>query len=69
MNRFFALCAILLTAASCATTDRSSSVERMYVIDCGENRTNDVSRWTPGVNVASLAPSATIAISSGMPKA
>ena len=51
MNRFFALCAIILTAASCATTDRSSSVERMYVINCGENRTNDVSRWTPGVNV------------------
>lgn len=23
----------------------------MYVIPCGENRTSDVSRWTPGVNV------------------
>ena len=51
MSRIFSLAVVLLTAASCATTDRSSSVERMYVINCGENRTNDVSRWTPGVNV------------------
>lgn len=30
---------------------QQGAVERLYVIDCGENRTNDVSRWTPGVNV------------------
>ena len=28
-----------------------SGVQRMYVINCGENHTNDLSRWTPGLNV------------------
>ena len=27
------------------------SVERVFVINCGENHVKDVSRWTPGVNV------------------
>jgi glyoxylase-like metal-dependent hydrolase (beta-lactamase superfamily II) len=26
-------------------------VERMYVIECGENHVKDLSRWTPGANV------------------
>jgi N-acyl homoserine lactone hydrolase len=43
---------ILLLLAACATpTQQPTGLERMYVINCGENRTNDVSRWTPGVNV------------------
>ena len=43
---------IFLLLAACATpTQQTSGVERMYVINCGENHTNDVSRWTPGVNV------------------
>lgn len=43
---------ILLLLAACATpTEQTTGVERMYVIDCGENHTNDLSRWTPGVNV------------------
>jgi glyoxylase-like metal-dependent hydrolase (beta-lactamase superfamily II) len=42
---------VLLAAACAGTQQKTSSVDRMYVIDCGENRTNDVSRWTPGVNV------------------
>jgi glyoxylase-like metal-dependent hydrolase (beta-lactamase superfamily II) len=29
----------------------AGGVERMYVLGCGENRTSDVSRWSPGVNV------------------
>jgi glyoxylase-like metal-dependent hydrolase (beta-lactamase superfamily II) len=42
----------LLLLAACATpTPQTSGVDRMYVISCGENHTNDVSRWTPGVNV------------------
>jgi glyoxylase-like metal-dependent hydrolase (beta-lactamase superfamily II) len=33
--------------ASCATTaDRPASVERMYVIDCGENHVKDMARWS-----------------------
>ena len=47
---------VFMLLASCAgTVGRGASVERMYVIDCGENRTNDVSRWTPGVNVGKPA--------------
>lgn len=43
---------VLLLLAACATpTEQTTGVERMYVINCGENHTNDVSRWTPGVNV------------------
>ena len=42
---------VLLIAACATPGGGGGTVERMYVIDCGENRTNDVSRWTPGVNV------------------
>ena len=42
---------VLLLAACASAPEKTASVERMYVIDCGENRTGDVSRWTPGVNV------------------
>jgi N-acyl homoserine lactone hydrolase len=42
---------VLLILAGCASLNEPAAVDRMYVINCGENRTNDVSRWTPGVNV------------------
>jgi N-acyl homoserine lactone hydrolase len=29
----------------------SASVERLYVLNCGEGRAGDQSRWSPGVNV------------------
>jgi glyoxylase-like metal-dependent hydrolase (beta-lactamase superfamily II) len=29
---------------------RSGGLQRMYVLDCGENQTNDLSRWSPGFN-------------------
>jgi glyoxylase-like metal-dependent hydrolase (beta-lactamase superfamily II) len=42
----------MLLLAACATPgQQTSGVERMYVINCGENHVKDVSRWTPGVNV------------------
>ena len=31
--------------------ERQSGVQRMYVFNCGESKVEDVSRWTPGVNV------------------
>ncbi len=31
--------------------ERGGGVQRMYVFDCGINQTNDLSRWSPGVNV------------------
>ena len=42
--------AVLL--ASCAQTPSvpRSGLQRMYVFDCGENQTNDVSGWSPGEN-------------------
>jgi glyoxylase-like metal-dependent hydrolase (beta-lactamase superfamily II) len=42
--------ALLLTACAGAP-DRGASVDRMYVINCGENHVKDVSLWTPGINV------------------
>ena len=42
---------IFLLAACAGTAERPASVERMYVIECGENHVKDLSRWTPGVNV------------------
>ena len=41
----------VLLAACASTTEQTSGVDRMYVINCGENHVKDVSRWTPGVNV------------------
>ena len=43
----------VLLAAGCAQSpgERKGTVQRMYVLNCGESRTTDVSRWSPGVNV------------------
>lgn len=50
--RLMAAAAAAVLLASCATPGGpASGVERMYVIDCGENHVTDLSRWTPGVNV------------------
>ena len=40
-----------LLAGACATPTPQTGLDRMYVINCGENHVKDVSRWTPGVNV------------------
>jgi glyoxylase-like metal-dependent hydrolase (beta-lactamase superfamily II) len=44
-------------AGGCAgvTGERQGTVERMHVFNCGESRVDDVSRWTPGVNVGKPA--------------
>jgi N-acyl homoserine lactone hydrolase len=49
MSRFSAF--FLLLAACATPTQQPGGVERMYVINCGENHVKDVSRWTPGVNL------------------
>jgi glyoxylase-like metal-dependent hydrolase (beta-lactamase superfamily II) len=46
-----ALAGAALLAACAGSGERPASVERMYVIECGENHAKDLSRWTPGVNV------------------
>jgi len=49
-----------LFAASCSTVDTVSSsrptVERLYVLDCGEGMAGDLSRWTPGMNAGQQMP-------------
>lgn len=46
----FALALLLLISCAQTSGDRTGGVERMYIIDCGENHVTDLSRWTPGVN-------------------
>ena len=47
---------LLLLVAGCAGVEqRPASVERMFVINCGENHVKDLSRWTPGVHVGEPA--------------
>lgn len=56
MKGNLALCVAALALSACATPEKpAGTVDRMYVIPCGENHTNDVSRWTPGVNVGKPA--------------
>ena len=44
--------AAALAAGGCAQMPgQPAAVERMYVINCGENHVKDLSRWTPGENV------------------
>lgn len=47
------LCVVLLgvAAASLGGPVFAAAVDRMYVLECGESRTSDVSNWSPGVNV------------------
>jgi len=39
-------CAPMSTAPAPAPAPSPAAVERLYAIDCGENRTTDLSRWT-----------------------
>jgi len=53
--------AITLATAS-VTAWAAGSVERMYVLECGQSKTKDVSaNWSPGVNVGVAPSSATTA--------
>lgn len=51
MRTLATLSLALLLAACGGLETRTASVERMYVIPCGENHTKDLSRWTPNENV------------------
>jgi len=43
--------AVILAGAAYAADPPRRTVDRMYVLECGESKTNDVSNWSPGVNV------------------
>jgi len=49
MKKLLLLTALLLSG--CSAWGPKPPVERMYVIECGENHVKDLSRWTPGQNV------------------
>ena len=49
--RPFAYAGLLLLAACASAPSSPPAVERMYVIDCGENHAKDLSLRTPGANV------------------
>jgi len=52
LTRILASFAIVICLGSCAQMSaQKNGVQRMYVFNCGESTVNDVSRWTPGVNV------------------
>jgi glyoxylase-like metal-dependent hydrolase (beta-lactamase superfamily II) len=46
-----ALLSILWLGAMPARADDAQGVQRLYVLNCGENDTKDVSMWSPGVDV------------------
>ena len=43
----------LTLSAGCASVhdQQQAAVQRMYVFNCGESKVDDVSRWSPGINV------------------
>lgn len=51
MKKLLSILAALLLAGCAHVFEKPGKVERMYVIECGENHVKDLSRWTPGQNV------------------
>ena len=45
------LIVLALCMNSLAVFAQTSTAERLYVFDCGEAATIDVSRWSPGVDI------------------
>jgi glyoxylase-like metal-dependent hydrolase (beta-lactamase superfamily II) len=48
----FALAAValLMSADVASAQSEKTGVERVYILNCGEGATSDISRWSPGVN-------------------
>jgi glyoxylase-like metal-dependent hydrolase (beta-lactamase superfamily II) len=47
--RLALIAALTLSSPAAAQSDKAG-VERLYILNCGEGTTSDVSRWTPGMN-------------------
>src|SRR2546422_1922649 len=43
--------AALSVAAAAASAQTRSGVDKLYILNCGEGVSGDISRWSPGVNV------------------
>jgi N-acyl homoserine lactone hydrolase len=55
-SRYIAiLCLTIFSGCAGVPAERHGTVERMYVFNCGESRVDDLSRWTPGLNVGKPA--------------
>jgi glyoxylase-like metal-dependent hydrolase (beta-lactamase superfamily II) len=50
MARILSVLSLLLLVA-CPTVQQTATVDRIYVINCGENHAKDLSAWTPGAHV------------------
>jgi glyoxylase-like metal-dependent hydrolase (beta-lactamase superfamily II) len=49
---FAAIVAVMLAAGCAGMTDHQpGTVEHIYVFNCGESTVQDMSRWTPGINI------------------
>ncbi|HXF17842.1 MAG TPA: N-acyl homoserine lactonase family protein [Burkholderiales bacterium] len=48
---FTALLASFLLSGAPAHAQETQGVQRMYVLNCGESETNDLSAWSPDVNI------------------
>ena len=44
-------CLVLALATAPAPAFAQATIEKLYVLDCGQGRASDMSRWTPGLNV------------------
>jgi N-acyl homoserine lactone hydrolase len=46
------VCVVLFAACLASAADEPrATVQRMYVMECGESKTTDLSNWSPGANV------------------
>jgi glyoxylase-like metal-dependent hydrolase (beta-lactamase superfamily II) len=51
MKRSSFIIGLIAGAALVAPATAQGTVERLYVIECGQGHVSDLSRWSPGVNV------------------
>ena len=53
---------VLALATAPAPAFAQATIEKLYVLDCGQGRASDMSRWTPGLMSAwrSISPAIVI---------
>ena len=58
MPRFSLLFTVIFAALSVFATEsaQAGGLERLYILNCDEGMTGDISRWSPGVNVGQSMP-------------
>ena len=51
LTRLLVAALATMTISGFTSAQAKSSVERLYILNCGEGVAGDISRWSPGVNV------------------